>query len=414
MIGTGVFTSSGFLLADLGSRGRVLAAWAVGGLVAALGATSYGALARRIPESGGEYLFLSRTVHPAAGYLAGWVSLIAGFAAPLAAAALGFAEYARPWLPAADPRVVAAVLLLAAAALHASSVVRAARTQTAAVVVEVVLIAAFVAIGAWRLAPGAAAGWSAPPLEPGKFAVSLVWVSFSYAGWNTAVYVGGEVKDPTRNLPRAMLLGSLLVTGLYLAVNAVILWSVPEPALAGKLDVARIAAAAIGGPGLAAAVSALIALAIAAFVSAMTMVGPRICARMAADGYLPRVLAVPPGRPPRVAMAAQLVVALALVATSAYQALLTTIGFSLGVSTAATVVGLIRVRRREGAAAVPVWGWPWVPVAFLVFVVGSTAFTVVDRPGESALGLAIVLAGLAAFRLQNRRRLDGRGGQGQA
>jgi len=119
MIGAGVFTTSGFLLADLGSPWYVLAAWAVGGVQAALGAMCYGALARRIPESGGEYLFLSRTLHPAAGYVAGWLSLLVGFSAPIAAAAFAFGAYARPWFGGAPPPLAGTVLILAFAAVHA-------------------------------------------------------------------------------------------------------------------------------------------------------------------------------------------------------------------------------------------------------------------------------------------------------
>src|SRR5262245_24633225 len=144
MIGTGVFTTSGFLLADLRSPWAVLAAWMVGGIVAMLGALNYGALARRIPESGGEYLFLSRTLHPVAGYLAGWVSLLVGFSAPLAAAAFAFGEYARPWLPGWPPRASGTMLLIAFALVHAAHVQRGAWVQNVAVLLKVVLILAFV------------------------------------------------------------------------------------------------------------------------------------------------------------------------------------------------------------------------------------------------------------------------------
>src|SRR6516162_4573048 len=119
MVGSGVFTTSGFLLAELHTPGRVLIGWLVGGFLAMLGALCYGALARRFPESGGEYLFLARTIHPAAGYLAGWVSLLVGFSAPLAAIALAFGEYVKDWGPFPDSRLTGSCLVLAFAAPHA-------------------------------------------------------------------------------------------------------------------------------------------------------------------------------------------------------------------------------------------------------------------------------------------------------
>ena len=214
MIGTGVFTTSGFLLTDLKSPGAVLAAWAVAGIIATLGALSYGALARRIPESGGEYRFLSDTLHPAAGYVAGWVSLVVGFAAPAAASAFAFGKYVGGWFPELDSRLAGGVVILGFSALHAAHVRRGAWVQNLGVAVNLVLILGFIALALPRLH-----GTSGPPLEVlppagmvSTFAVSLIVISYSYAGWNAAVYIGGEIRHPERNLPRSLLWGTLLVT----------------------------------------------------------------------------------------------------------------------------------------------------------------------------------------------------------
>lgn len=386
MIGTGVFTTSGFLLADLGSREAVLAAWAVGGVIAALGALSYGALARRIPESGGEYVFLSRTLHPSAGFLAGWVSLLAGFSAPIAASAMGFGEYTKAWWPTWNPKVVATILIVVLSWIHAVRVAPGAWVQNVAVGLKLLLVGVFIACAAGRLpdpvgiAPLGKGVWSP------TFAVSLVWVSFSYAGWNAAIYVGGEIRDAERNLPRALLVGTLLVTMLYLGLNFVFLRAVPVAELSGELEVGRIAAQALGGKLWAEGVTALIALALATSVSSMVMAGPRVYARMAGDGYLPAWLACAGGAP-RAAIFFQLAVALAMLWSATYEKLLTYIGVTLSVSTAATVVGLMRLRRREGPT-LKVPGWPWVPGLFVASVVWMVAFTVWRRPLESALGLA--------------------------
>lgn len=397
MIGTGVFTTSGFLLADLGSRSAVLAAWGVGGVIAAFGALSYGALARRIPESGGEYLFLSRTLHPSAGFLAGWISLLVGFSAPMAAAAMAFGEYTKAWWPGWDPRWVATVLMAGLSGIHAVRVEPGAWVQNAAVVLKLVLIAVFVGCAAGRLPPAEAAALAGQGVWSPAFAVSLVWVSFSYAGWNAAVYVGGEVRDAERNLPRALLAGSLLVMVIYLGLNFVFLRAVPVAELQGKLEVGRIAARALGGAAWAEAVTALVALALVTSVSSVAMAGPRVYARMAEDGCLPGWLGGGAGAP-RAAIGFQLAVALVMLWTATYERLLTYIGFTLSLSTAATVVGLMRLRLREGPS-LRVPGWPWVPGLFVASVAWMVVFAVWRKPVECGWGLATMVAGWAVWRV---------------
>jgi basic amino acid/polyamine antiporter, APA family len=401
MVGSGVFTTSGFLIADLHTPERVLAVWLGGGVIAMLGAMCYGALARQFPESGGEYVFLARTLHPAAGYVAGWVSLLVGFSAPLAAVSLAFGEYVKEWLAATPPRLTGSGLLLLFAFVHGVHVQRGAWVQNAAVLIKLLLIGVLVGVAGARLEPVRVS--SSGSFSMGAFAVSLVWVSFSYSGWNAAVYIGGEIREPERNLPRAMWLGAALVTFLYLALNSVFVYAVPAEKLAGKLEVARIATEALGGAPFANFVTALIALALATSVSSMLMAGPRVYARMADDGCLPSWLRHPPQGPPRAAILFQTVLALAMLWTVTFKALLTYIGFTLGLCTAAAVAGLIRMRLRQGSK-VPVPGWPWVPVIFVVAVSAITVFTMARQPVTSALGLATAGFGLAAWRFTSRTR----------
>lgn len=400
MVGTGVFTTSGFLLADLKSPWPVLGVWLVGGILAALGALSYGALARRLPESGGEYLFLSRTLHPSLGYVAGWISLLVGFSAPLAAAAMAFGTYAGPWFPQVGPQVLGTVLVLVFSAVHAANVRAGAWVQNTAVLFKVMLILGFVGLAVGRL--GAA---QLPPPQSAPLAlmgVSLVWVSFSYSGWNAAIYIGSEVTHPERNLPRSLLLGTAIVTLIYLALNAVFVFSAPINQLAGKLEVGRVAATALGGPAWGNLVSALVALVLVSSVSSLIMAGPRVYARMAEDRYLPACLAAR-SAPPVNAILLQGMLALSLLWSSTFDQLLTYIGFTLGLSTAATVVGLIRIRLHEGAQ-VRVPGWPWVPGLFLVGTLAITGFAIAQRPKESLAGLATILLGLLAWAMAESRR----------
>jgi APA family basic amino acid/polyamine antiporter len=402
MIGSGVFTTSGYLLSDLHTPGRVLTVWLGAGVLALLGALCYGALARQFPESGGEYLFLMRTVHPAAGYIAGWVSLLVGFSAPLAAVALAFGEYTKQWLPAATPpKLTGSFALGAFAALHALHVQRGAWVQNIAVLVKLLLIVVLLGWAGAHLHP-------APPttvasVSVGSFAVALVFVSFSYSGWNAAAYVGSEVRAPDRNLPRAMALGTALVTVLYLALNAVFVFGAPVDQLAGKLEIGRIAAIALGGQALADFVTALVALALATCISSMMMAGPRIFARMADDQCLPRWFCFPPHGPPRPAILLLAALSLGMLWTASFQSLLTYVGFTLGLCTAATVAGLIRLRLQKGPQ-VKVPGWPWVPGLFVLSVVVMSALTVARKPGESVIGLGTLLLGWAAWHLTRAKR----------
>lgn len=391
MVGSGVFTTGGFLLETLRSPWLVLLAWLAGGAIAACGALSYGALAQRFPESGGEYLFLSRTLHPAAGNLAGWVSLVVGFSAPMAAAAYGLGEYLAPWTPWHAPQLTGTLLLVAVALLHGAHGPVGTGVQNFAVAFKLVLIAGFVLLAWPRLAVAPFATGSGEGAGLGTFFSSLIWVSFSYSGWNAAVYLGGEVRDPERSLPRALLLGTGLVTVLYLALNTAFMFSAAPEALAGKADIGRVAAFALGGPVWADFLTLLVAFALSLSVSAMMMAGPRVSACMARDGYLPPWLSLHEDGAPKRATFLQCALALALLWSAGFKELLTYTGFTLGLSTAATVFGLIRLRLKEGDAC-PVVGWPWAPLVYLLAVLAMTAAALVRQPQAALWGLATLPA----------------------
>ncbi|MBS1211452.1 MAG: amino acid permease-associated region [Proteobacteria bacterium] len=390
MIGTGVFTTGGFLLAELGSPRRVLLAWLGGGLIALCGALSYGALCRRIPESGGEYIFISRTLHPAVGNIAGWISLLVGFSAPLAAAAFGFGEYTKDWFAGWSPQWLGTLLLLFLASIHAVHVGVGTSLQNLAVLINVLCIALFLILAFQRLPVLPQSQGDGGGTGAGAYAVSLVWIYYSYAGWNAAAYVGGEVRDPERTLPLSLLAGTALVTLLYLALNAAFVFAAPVAELAGKADIGRAAALALGGPVWANAITGLVVMGLATSASAMMMVGPRVYARMAEDGIFPRRFAEGSGAPYR-SVALQCGLALALLWSSTFRGLLTYVGFTLSLSTAVTVVGLIRLKLIEGDR-LPVFGWPWVPVLFLVAVAWMIVFAVSRQPLESAMSLATIVA----------------------
>lgn len=229
MIGSGVFVTSGFAVESLGSHTLVMAAWLVGGLVALCGAVAYGGLARRLPKSGGEYLYLSRSLHPFCGFLAGIVSLTAGFSGGMAFAAMTCQEYAKgilswpAWMPS---QTLATAVLIICCLIHVEAGRMAARLNTSIVLLKILTLICLIIFGY------SVVGWpSAVPERSiqgvstgttiGGFAMTVVWVMFSYTGFNEAIYVASEARVGRRTVPRALVLGTLLTTLLYLAINDV-------------------------------------------------------------------------------------------------------------------------------------------------------------------------------------------------
>src|SRR3954467_7535361 len=251
MVGVGVFTSLGFQVKDIPSGFSILMLWTVGGLVALCGVFSYSELGAMFPRSSGEYNFLGRAYHPAFGFVAGFVSATVGFAAPVALAAMAFGEYGRAILPDAPPMALAVGVVWLVALVQLTGVKHSSAFQLVATILKVVLIVAFLAcgfvIGTPQPVTFAPQASDFSHIISAPFAISLVFVMYSFSGWNAATYIIGEMKDPERNLPRAMLLGTLVVLLLYVALNAVFLYTAPVDKLAGQLDVARVSGSHIFG-----------------------------------------------------------------------------------------------------------------------------------------------------------------------
>jgi amino acid transporter len=308
MIGAGVFTTSGFTLSAVGSPLMVMVCWTIAGAIAMCGAVAYGQLARLMPQSGGEYLYLSRNVHPVAGFLAGWVSLTAGFSGAIATAAVAFEQYAVPdvirpvWLPQDACAVIVVVLC---GATHALRTLAGKRFQNGVVCVKLLALATFLGIVSLKLFSHP---WqfAAAPERPETswnmvtaIATSLVWISLSYAGFNAAIYVASESKLASRSVPRALVLGTAGVTALYLILNLIFVTATTPDQLVWQEAVAAIAAQAIGGDGLEWLIRMAVALGLLSSVSAMIMSGPRVYSKMADDGVFPKLFSATRGGIPR-------------------------------------------------------------------------------------------------------------------
>ncbi len=412
MVGSGVFTTGGFLLADLGSAPLVLLAWLMGGAIALCGALCYAGLARDIPESGGEYIYLTRIAHPSLGFIAGWVSVFAGFSAPIAAAAFGFGEYLHGWIPGVDARLLGSLAILAVSSFHFFSSQKGAQFQNLAAYLKFFLIFLFIGWGFSQsgfqdssLLQSMMANTTAEAKSAGfpwsVFAVSLVWIYYSYSGWNASVYLAEEFRDPKKDLPRSLMVGTLLITALYLGLNAVFMGAAPVADLAGRADIGNGAAEALGGKALAAGMTALIALALLTSVSSMALAGSRVLEKMAREGIIP-ALTHDQEPHPRRAIAAQSFLALILLWSASFQQLLTYIGFTLGLCTALTISCSWWRRVKDPTKSVPI-RWTLLTFVFVFCILGSTFFAVQMRPMESAVGAMTLLAGWVVWAWKYRK-----------
>lgn len=405
MVGTGVFTTTGFLVRDLGSPLAVLAGWLVGGLLALCGALAYGELVAALPRSGGEYHLLSRIYHPSLGFVAGWLSLVVGFSAPIAAAALAFGRYLCAIFPAFPSPVVAALVLIGLLSLlHGLHVKVGGGVQNVFASIKILLILGLIVGGLLkgdtsRLSVG---GWDGVPeaVASPAFAVGLIFISFAYSGWNGAAYVAGEVRNPSKNLPLALALGTLAVIGLYLGLNVAFLSAAPASELSGVVEVGHVAAVSLFGDEAGRLLSGLISLALISSVSAMIMAGPRVYQTMGEDHRKLSFLAKRSARGgPLAAVALQAVAAGVLVVTATFETLLMYIGFTLSLCAGLTALGVMVLRRREPDLVRPyrVWGYPMTPLLFVALSMWMAGHTLVQRPWAALAGVATLLCGFVAY-----------------
>lgn len=436
MIGTGIFTTPGLVMAELNNPASFLLCWLSGGIFALCGALCYGELGVRHPHAGGEYVYLRAAFGKLTGFLSGWISLVVGFSAPIAASAMAMAAYATGLDPGSGPvvgvlrvagtpvvtlslqTILACTVILCFSVLHYHSLHLGTRVQNSLTLLKVAILVFFIvaAAGSGRDA------WSAvtPVRVPGdlladRWAVALIFVSFAYSGWNAAAYLGGEIRSPHRNLPLALICGTLVVTLLYMILMAGLLTALGPDKMNGVVDVGTRAAKVLFGPAAGRWVGAAIAFGLLSVLSAMILSGPRVYYAMARDGIffqrMGRLNSL--HKTPAAAIFLQAGIAMAMVLTATFEQLLIYIGFTLSLSALVAVAGLIIMRARHapvpGRYRTP--GYPWTPLLFIVGNAWIIIYTINSRPIASLLGLATIGSGLAAYGVFARqaRRSGGHG-----
>lgn len=413
MIGTGVFTSLGFQVVDIKSGFALLCLWLVGGVFALCGALAYGELGAVMPRSGGEFHYLSQIYHPAIGFLSGWVSVTVGFAAPIAAAAMAFGEYLAKVVPFLMPTVSAAVVVIAVTLIHTQNVKLGSYFQNFFTPLKVLLIISLIVCGFVLAQPQDISFLPTTGdlnlIFSSPFAVSLVFVIYSYSGWNASIYIASEVKNPEKNVPRSLFLGTSIVLVLYILLNFIFLYTTPIPELAGQLEVGYVAANRIFGAAGAQIMSLLISLGLISAISSMVWAGPRVTQVIGEDIPFFRLLATKNSNGvPAYAILIQLTIVLALIITSTFEAIITFLGFTLTLSSFLTVLGVFihRFRYPEVPRPYKTWGYPVTPLIFLCISFWMLIYIFRDKPTESLAGLGTILVGLPVYLITSKKRLE--------
>ena len=409
MVGTGVFTSLGFQLMDLRSGFVLLMLWAIGGLAAVCGAMTYAELGAAMPRSGGEYNFLARIYHPAAGFVSGWVSATIGFAGPTALAAMTFAAYATSVMPGETSdwleKTLACGLVIVLTIVHSSNRRSSGGLQVFFTILKVAVIAGF-CLFAYFLVDAPQPVTFLPVSGDGTlltgsaFAVSLIYVSYAYTGWNAATYLSSELENPQRTLPIILLTGTLVVTLLYVALNFTFLYVAPMDDMVGQVEVGYIAAeSAFGGPGGRFAGLIMASLLIST-VSAMTIAGPRVLQVVGEDFPALRLLARTNSNGlPATAIFVQSAATILFILSSTFESILVFAGFTLALNSFATVLGVFVLRRQQPDLPRPykTFLYPLTPLIYLALTGWTLYFVLINRPVEGLFGLGIIALGLVLY-----------------
>jgi len=406
MIGTGVFTSLGYQLVKIQSVFPLMMLWIVGGIVALCGTLVYSELGAALPRSGGEYHLLSRIIHPSIGFGAGIVSATVGFTAPAVLAAMALGSYLSAVIPGLDQTLIAAIVILGFHGLHMMSVTWGTKFQDGSTAIKIGLILIFIAFGLFMDAPQSISIW--PKLGDGAvmlssgFAVSLVWVSYAYTGWNSAVYVAGEIHDPKQNISRSMLMGTAFVMVLYILLNYVFLYSAPTDAIVGQVEVGYISGIRIFGKMGAKIIGIGISILLLSTVSSYVYIGPRIMQIMGEDhafiGFLKEKNS---DEIPLNAFWVQLGISFLFILKSSFEQVLMYAGISLIITTTLTVISLFILRINEPDLDRPykVWAYPFTPMIYLIINCWILFYSFRESTFEFMVGIGIITTSIALYYL---------------
>jgi APA family basic amino acid/polyamine antiporter len=423
MIGAGIFTTSGLLMKDLGNPLVMLGLWILGGAIALCGALSYGELGAAIPHAGGEYIFLSKLYHPIAGFLSGWVSFFVGFSAPIAASAIGFSEYFTRAFPGLLhlglfgggseavilKKIYASLIIITFTLIHTRGIEFGSKVQNLLTVLKVGLIVGLVAVAflsgkgtlshlfqgeSYRFNFG---GWKTAGL-------SLMWIMFAYSGWNASAYIGSEVKNPSKNLPRSLILGTGIVILLYMGLNLFYIYAIPPADMSGVISIGGLAVGNLFGKSFENILSVMISFALFSSLSAFIILGPRVYYSMARDKCFFKFVSDvhPVHKVPAKSVLLQGLIAIIILISGSFDQILTYMGFSLGIFPILAVAGVFKVRR-TGMSPYKMPGFPIVPIIYILAAIMILILGFLRSPGPSSIAILTVVVGVPAYFLFKKR-----------
>ncbi len=406
MIGTGIFTSLGYQLTDIQNTWSIIFIWVLGGIFALIGAFTYAELGTNFDESGGDYIFLSKLIHPIIGYVYAWISLTVGFTAPIAISVMAMKSYLNPLNPEIFNQWFGIFVIIILTAVHSVSVGQSEKFHNISTGIKVgfvliLIILGFSYVPVQEGAINLSNSWQGEILLPG-FAVSLLYVTYAYTGWNSAAYIVDEIDDPRRNLPKALLIGTALVTIMYVLLQIVLLKHASVDQMSGKVEVAFIAFKNLLGANRGNWVSYFIAIQLIATVSGYLWIGSRITFAMAKDHSLWSSIAVKNknGIPVR-ALWLQAIISIILTLTGTFEQVLLYASFVLQLMGTLTVASIFWLKARKEAFKSPFK--PFLQIAFVCFSVWILGFMLFEQPKESAIGLVFILTGVLTYFISNKK-----------
>lgn len=417
IIGAGIFTTTGYLMDFLGNPILMLALWLVGGIIAFCGALSFGELGAAFPEAGGEYIFISKLFHPSLGFLSGWLSLIVGFSAPIAASAIGFAEYFTLAFPNLQSglfsaellsdevfnKVLAIIVIVVFTLIHIRGIVFGSKVQNGLSLLKVVLIVGLIIVG-FSFGKGSFESLKQAESIQINFSswksigLSLMFVMFAYSGWNSATYIGSEIKKPNTVIPWSLLISTGIVMILYILLNLFFVYAIPSTELTGVPEIGGLAAGNAFGDSARTVISLLISFALFSSLSAFIILGPRVYYSMAQEGYFFKFAAKihPRYKVPTGAILLQSSIAIVLVLSGTFEQILVYMGFSLGIFPILAVYGVIRLRKR-GRSVLKLRGYPYVQILFIATGIVMLVLAYLERPWESSIAILTALSGIPVY-----------------
>ena len=412
MIGAGIFTTSGLLLAQLHNPLLLLILWVVGGGIALCGALSYSELGASFPKAGGDYAFLTELFSPMAGFLSGWVSFFVGFSAPVAASSLAFSEYLVRTLPEGalpdhielTKKFIAIAIILVFTLIHYFGLKSGSRVQNVLTVIKIGLISILVIFG-FAFGEGSFDHFRVMNTEVFSgvnlktIGLALMWIMFAYSGWNASTYVGSEVLNPVRNIPRSLITGTLFVTVIYLLLNILYVYAVPAWEMEGVISIGGLTANNLFNRSMDQLFSLFISLILLSAISVLIMIGPRVYYAMAESGhfFIP-AKRINRSNVPGISILMQSGLAIVYIVSGTFDQIITLLSFSLGIFPILAVIGVFKLRmKRQSVLKVP--GYPILPAIFIIFSIAILILAFLERPVESSIAIALILLGVPVYYL---------------